>query len=75
MKKLVAFIICCGIMSACSPSVEQKFYPLPQELEHCKVHHINNGYYEMRVIHCPDKECVNTSYSSGKTPVNSAVCY
>lgn len=75
MKLLISLIACLTII-ACSPSVQQPLYPMPDELEGCKVFELypGNGGSSIMVVKCPTLDCMSTSYKSGKSNSYTSIC-
>jgi hypothetical protein len=63
---LLLLVVCLGCES--DPSLrEKKGYPLPEELEGCKVYNTYDGNRELFIIHCPHADTTTSrTYSCGK---------
>lgn len=78
-KKKTALIACLclscmAMLAACSPSYEQKHYPvLPEELKDCRFFQITSGSGAyITVVRCPNSS-TTTRYSYGKTMAQTVV--
>lgn len=68
MKAL--FVILTAVaLTACSPSYEEKHYPvLPAELKDCKFYEVSNGGSTIKVVRCPNSQTSTTwMQSNGKS--------
>lgn len=74
MKKLIGILFAAGIISGCTNSAKEVFFPvLPQELKDCKVFYLTKeSGSAITVMRCPNAT-TSTSYTSGKTKVTTIV--
>lgn len=74
MKKvMLVMLIVVGMLTGCSPrtiQVEHKF-DVPEELLHCKMYNMYNGYTTIYVMHCPN--ATTSTMVAGKHPVHSVM--
>lgn len=74
MKLKVLAVVLCGLMLvACSPNTKYAThnFVLPEELSHCKMYKMYDGYRYVFVMHCPN--ATTSTMVSGKHPVRSVM--
>ena len=71
------FVLLCTLglavlTTGCQPSVETANYPLPAELQDCKLFKLSDGIHSITVVRCPNST-TSTTYREGKSDRTSVV--
>ena len=73
MRFLLPCALCLAVLAAgCQPSVETAKYPLPAELQDCKLFKLSDGLNSITVVRCPNST-TSTNYREGKSDRTSVV--
>jgi len=70
------FILCtlglAVLVAGCQPSVTTADFPLPAELQDCKLFELSDGINSITVVRCPNST-TSTTYREGKSDHTSVV--